>query len=137
MDMVDLEDIRTILGGLMSGGFETIFSTAIITVGVLSIPEGQEIQRKAYEDIMAVYGSSEEAFERCLLEEKSLYTMGLVKEALRFYPPLKLLPARQVYKEFEYQNAVIPKGLLVYINAQAANFGTYIAPSRPPVGRLA
>ncbi|KAL4963089.1 cytochrome P450 [Aspergillus stella-maris] len=122
VDGLTQQDIRTILGGLMSGGFETIFSTAIITVGMLSTPEGHEIQQKAYEDIMAVYNTPEEAFERCLLEEKSPYIMGLVKEALRFYAPLKLLPARQVYKEFEYQGAVIPKGLLVYVNAQAANF---------------
>ncbi|KAL3446366.1 cytochrome P450 [Aspergillus insuetus] len=116
------QDVKTILGGLMSGGFETIFSTAIITVGMLSSPEGQEIQRKAYDDIMGIYDTAEQAFELCLTEEKCTYVIGLVKEALRFYPPLKLLPARQVYKEFEYQGALIPKGLLVYINAQAANF---------------
>jgi phenylacetate 2-hydroxylase len=121
--LIVVEDVKTILGGLMSGGFETIFSTAIITVGMLSSPEGQEIQRKAYDDIMSVYDTAEQAFELCLTEEKCTYVMGLVKEALRFYPPLKLLPARQVYKEFEYQGAQIPKGLLVYINAQAANFG--------------
>ncbi|KAL3489963.1 cytochrome P450 [Aspergillus germanicus] len=116
------QDVKTILGGLMSGGFETIFSTAIITVGILSSAEGQEIQRKAYDDIMSIYDTPEQAFKLCLVEEKCHYIMGLVKEALRFYPPLKLLPARQVYKEFEYQGAQIPKGLLVYINAQAANF---------------
>ncbi|KAL3457161.1 cytochrome P450 [Aspergillus heterothallicus] len=121
-DGLTQHDVRTILGGLMSGGFETIFSTAIITLGMLSSPEGQQIQRKAYEEIMSIYGSPQQAFELCLTEEKCPYIIGLVKEALRFYPPLKLLPARQVYKDFEYQGATIPKGLLVYINAQAANF---------------
>ncbi|KAF3402675.1 Phenylacetate 2-hydroxylase [Talaromyces pinophilus] len=116
-------DVKTILSGLMSGGFETIFSTAIITVGMLSSPEGREIQREAYDNIMSVYDTPEQAFELCLVEEKCTYVTGLVKETLRFYPPLKLLPARQVYKEFEYQGATIPKGLLVYVNAQAANFG--------------
>lgn len=116
-------DIKTILGGLMSGGFETIFSTVIITIGMLSTPAGQAMQQKAYDDIMSVYESPEEAFEQCLNEEKSPYIAGLVKEALRFYPPLKLLPARQTYKEFIYQGAVIPKGLLLYVNAQAANRG--------------
>ncbi|KAL2833335.1 cytochrome P450 [Aspergillus cavernicola] len=115
-------DIKTILGGLMSGGFETIFSTAIITLGMLSSAEGQLIQEKAYEDIISVYESPEQAFELCLTEEKCPYIIALVKEALRFYPPLKLLPARQVHKDFEYRDAVIPKGLLVYVNAQAANF---------------
>ncbi|TPX09751.1 uncharacterized protein E0L32_009090 [Thyridium curvatum] len=114
-------DVKTILGGLMSGGFETIFSTAIIAIGVLASPAGQAIQQQAYDDIMSVYDTPEDAFERCLTEERSPYIMALVKESLRFFPPLKLLPARQTYKEFEYNGATIPKGVLVYINAQAAN----------------
>jgi phenylacetate 2-hydroxylase len=116
-------DIKTILGGLMSGGFETVFSTVIITIGMLSTPAGQLMQKQAYEDIFKVYATAEEAYEQCLTEEKSPYIAGLVKEALRYFPPLKLLPARQTYKEFHYQGAVIPKGLLFYVNAQAANRG--------------
>ncbi|KIV78237.1 hypothetical protein PV11_09973 [Exophiala sideris] len=114
-------DIKTILGGLMSGGFETVFSTMIITIGVLSTPEGQMMQKKAYEDILSVYESPEQAFEMCLAEEKSAYVAALAREALRFYPPLKLLPARQTCKEFVYQGAVIPKGVLIYTNTQAVN----------------
>lgn len=107
----------------MSGGFETVYSTAIIALGVLSRSEGQAIQQQAYEDIMSVYDTPEEAFDQCLLEEKCPYVMGLVKESLRFFPPLKLLPARQTYKEFVYQGAVIPKGVLVYVNTQAVSRG--------------
>lgn len=107
----------------MSGGFETIFSTAIIAIGVLASPAGQAIQQQAYDDTMSVYDTAEDAFERCLTEERSPYIMALVKESLRFFPPLKLLPARQTYKEFEYNGATIPRGVLVYINAQAANRG--------------
>lgn len=107
----------------MSGGFETIYSTAIITIGMLSTEAGQDIQQRAYNDIMSVYDTAEQAFDQCLDDEKSPYVMGLVKEALRFYPPLKLLPARQVYKDFTYNGATIPKGLLVYINTQSVNFG--------------
>jgi phenylacetate 2-hydroxylase len=116
-------DIKTILGGLMSGGFETIFSTAIAAIGFLSSPEGQAIQQEAFNDVMSVYDTPEEAFEACLSEEKSPYIVGLVKEALRFYPPLKILPARQTYKEFECDGVRIPKGVSLYINTQAANRG--------------
>ncbi|KAJ5570332.1 cytochrome P450 [Penicillium hispanicum] len=114
-------DIKTILGGLMSGGFETLFSTAIITIGVLATPQGQIMQQKAYDDIMNTYNTPDEAFESCVAEEKSVYVSALVKEALRFYPPLKLLAARQTYKDFVYQGSHIPKGVLVYVNAQAVN----------------
>ncbi|KAL1859421.1 hypothetical protein Plec18170_002537 [Paecilomyces lecythidis] len=119
-------DVKTILGGLMSGGFETIFSTAIITIGFLSSVEGQAIQKKAYDDILSIYGTPENAFEACITEEKCIYVSALVKEALRFYPPLKLLPARQTYKDFVYQGSHIPKGVLIYVNAQAANRDTNV-----------
>lgn len=107
----------------MSGGFETIFSTAIITIGMLSTVEGQIMQEKAYDDIMSAYETPEDAFKLCVTEEKSTYIISLVKEALRFYPPLKLLPARQVYQDFTWEGAHIPKGVLVYVNAQAASRG--------------
>lgn len=109
----------------MSGGFETIYSTAIVTIGMLASPEGQALQDAAYKDIIRVYETPEEAFARCLSEEKSPYVVGLVREALRFYPPHKLLPARQTYKEFSYGGTVVPKGLLVYVNNQAVNRGTF------------
>ncbi|KAJ5238564.1 cytochrome P450 [Penicillium chermesinum] len=114
-------DVKTILGGLMSGGFETVFSTAIITIGLLSSPDGQATQHEAYKSIMATYSTPEEAFDKCIVEEKCDFVTSLVKEALRFYPPLKLLPARQTYKEFPYRGSQIPKGILVYVNAQAVN----------------
>lgn len=116
----------------MSGGFETIFSTLIITMGVLSTSEGQRVQKRAYEDILNAYETPEEAFEECVAEEKSAYVAALAKEALRFYPPLKLLPARQTCKEFVYQGAVIPKGVLIYTNTQAVNRGKVSCGS--PVG---
>lgn len=118
-------DIKTILGGLMSGGFETMYATAIIAIAMLSSSEGQAMQEAAYQDIMSVYETPEQAFELCVGEEKSPYVAGLVKEALRFYPPLKLLPARQTYKEFECGGGRVPKGVLVYLNAQAINRGMF------------
>lgn len=121
--IISIDDIKTILGGLISGGFETVFSTAIIAIGRLATKEGQEMQQRAYEDILSAYLSPEEAFEHAVDEEKSAYISALVKEALRFYPPLKLLPARQTYKEFVWHGATISKGLLIYVNAQAANRG--------------
>lgn len=115
------QDIRTILGGLMSGGFETVFATAIIGIGFLASPGGQPIQLSAFADIKNSYKTPQEAFERSVLEEKSKYVAAFVREVLRFYPPLHLLPPRQTYREFDYHGSKIPKGVLVYMNAQAIN----------------
>lgn len=118
-----LVDFKTMLGGLMSGGFETLYATTVATIGFLSSAEGQVVQEKAYKDLVANYTSVVEAFQHAVDEEKSPYVIALVREALRFYPPLKLLPPRQTFKEFEYQGARIPKGILIYVNAQAINRG--------------
>ncbi|KUJ16402.1 cytochrome P450 [Mollisia scopiformis] len=115
------QDIRTILGGLMSGGFETVFATAIIGIAFLASPAGEAAQKSAHADITSNYSTPQEAFERAALEEKSPYIAAFVREVLRFYPPLHLLPPRQTYQEFEYHGSKIPKGVLVYMNAQAIN----------------
>lgn len=113
----------------MSGGFETVFTTAIAAIAYLSSPQGQLVQEKAYQDILANYGSVEAAFDQSITDEKSPYVAALVRETLRFYPPLHILPFRQTYQDFEYNGARIPKGVMILVNVQAVNHGTlYIAP---------
>ncbi|ROV93505.1 hypothetical protein VSDG_06805 [Cytospora chrysosperma] len=114
-------DVRTILGGLMSGGFETVLATAIAGIAYLASPEGQIIQATAYNDIIDGYGSVETAFQQAVTDEKSPYVAAFVRETLRYYPPLHILPPRQTYQEFEWNGVKIPKGVMVLANAQAIN----------------
>lgn len=107
----------------MSGGFETVFTTAIAGIAYLSSPEGQFVQEKAYQDILASYGSVEAAFEQAVTDEKSPYVAALVRETLRFYPPLHILPFRSAYQDFDYNGARIPKGIMILVNVQAVNHG--------------
>ncbi|EOD48674.1 putative cytochrome p450 protein [Neofusicoccum parvum UCRNP2] len=115
-------EIRSINVGLVSGGFETLATTGIAGLGFLSTAgEGQRVQARAYDEIMRVYGSAEEAWEKCLLEENVEYVVALVREMLRYYCAIQLLPPRQTFKEMEYNGVRIPKGVTVYMNAQAIN----------------
>ncbi|OJD29614.1 cytochrome p450 [Diplodia corticola] len=115
-------EIRSINVGLVSGGFETLATTAVAGLGFLSSEEGQGVQRKAYEAVMEAYGGNvEEAWEKCLGEEKVEYVVALVREMLRYYCAIQLLPPRQTFKEMEYEGVRIPKGVTVYVNAQAIN----------------
>ncbi|KAF2088377.1 phenylacetate 2-hydroxylase [Saccharata proteae CBS 121410] len=114
-------EIRSINVGLVSGGFETVATTGIAGLGFLSSPQGQEVQQKAYDAIMRTYGSTTEAWEKCVVEENVEYVVALVREMLRYYCAIMLLPPRKTTKEFEWQGAVIPKGVTVYMNAQAIN----------------
>ncbi|TID25936.1 Phenylacetate 2-hydroxylase [Venturia nashicola] len=120
-DKLSKQDVKTIIGGLVSGGFETTFASAIAGIGLLASPEGQSIQKRAYDDIMSVYAKPEEAYRQSVCEEKSEYVAAFVKEVLRHYPPLHLMVPRQVYRDFEYRGAHIPKGVMILTNAQAIN----------------
>ena len=125
------DDVRTILGGLMSGGFETMLATAIAGIAYLASPEGQVIQEKAYLEMISVAGDVEVAFQQAVEEEKFPYMAAFVRETLRHYPPLHILPPRQTYQEFEWNGASIPKGVMVLVNAQAINHGTIGHVSHP------
>ena len=113
--------IKSINVSFVSGGFETLASSTLACVGMLSSKEGQLIQEKAYRDILAYHGSSEAAWDECLLEEKSPYVVALVREGLRYYCPIPFLPPRQTYREFNWRGIDIPKGLTVHVNAQSVN----------------
>ncbi|KAL1384683.1 phenylacetate 2-hydroxylase [Phyllosticta capitalensis] len=114
-------EIRSINVGLVSGGSDTIATTGLGGLGFLASKEGQAIQQKAYDEIMKVYATAEEAWENCVLEENVEYVVALVREMLRYYCAIQLLPPRKTCKPFEWQGAQIPAGVTVYMNAQAIN----------------
>ncbi|EXJ91444.1 hypothetical protein A1O1_04556 [Capronia coronata CBS 617.96] len=114
-------EIRSVNVSLVSGGFETVAATGLAGFGYLSSPEGQETQEKAFKAIMEVYPDPEQAWEACLKEEQVQYVVALVREMLRYYPAIPLLPPRQTCKEFEWQGVKIPSNVALYQNAQAIN----------------
>lgn len=107
----------------MSGGFETILTTAIAGIAYLAGPEGQAIQEKAYLEMLGPSGDIEAAFQQAVEMENSSYVAAFVRETLRYYPPLHILPPRQTYQDFEWNGARVPKGVMVLVNAQATNHG--------------
>lgn len=108
----------------MSGGFETILTTAIAGIAYLASPAGQAAQEKAYLEMTDASGDIETAYQEAVEEEKSPYVVAFVRETLRHYPPLHILPPRQTYQGFEWEGASIPKGIMILMNAQAINHGT-------------
>jgi len=91
-------------------------------LGYLASPEGQHIQKRAYEEIMKVYPNDGEAWERCLHEEKVPYLTALTKEILRFWTVIPICLPRTSIKDIQYENAVIPAGTTFYMNAWAADY---------------
>jgi phenylacetate 2-hydroxylase len=70
---------------MVAGGLDTLPSTIIMTMGFLSSSSGQEIQKRALEDIMRTYPDGD-AWERCLLEEKVPYITALTKVRIYYLP---------------------------------------------------
>lgn len=118
---LNLDDIKSICVGLVSGGFETIGSTASLILLQLVSSKGAEWQQRIYRELLDIYGSVEAAYEDVLIEEKCEFGVSFVRELLRMYAVIPLVPARKTIKPFQWNGTVIPEGVTVILNAQAAN----------------
>lgn len=115
-------EVKSICLTMVSAGIDTVPGNLIMTVGLLASPEGQEIQKRAYDEIMKVYPTDGEAWEKCLHEEKVPYITALVKETLRFWTVIPICLPRVSIKDIRWQDAVIPAGTTFYMNAWAADY---------------
>lgn len=118
---LQLDDIKSICVGLVSGGFETIGSTGSLLFLQLINEKGDEWQERVYNECIEIYGTVENAYEHVLYEENCTFAVSFVRELLRMYPVIPLIPARKTMKSFEWNDTVVPEGVTVILNAQAAN----------------
>lgn len=63
-----------------------------------------------------------DAWERCLTEEKVPYITALVKETLRFWSVIPISLPRESIRDIRWGDAVIPKGTSFYMNAYGAHY---------------
>ena len=115
-------EIKSICLTMVSAGIDTVPGNMIMGLGFLASPEGQEIQKRAYEEIMKVYPTEGEAWEKCLYEEKVPYITALTKEILRFWTVIPICLPRTSIKDIKWQDATIPAGTTFYMNAWAADY---------------
>lgn len=106
---------------MVSAGLDTVPGNLIMCIAYLSSPDGQEIQARAYAEIQKVYPNND-AWERCLHEEKVPYITALVKETLRFWSVIPICLPRTNIKPIKWGDAVIPPGTSFYMNAYAAHY---------------
>ena len=99
---------------MVSAGLDTVPGNLIMGIAHLSSAHGQEIQQRAYDEIMKVYPDGD-AWTKCLVEEKVPYVTALVREVLRFYTVIPICLPRVSIKDIKYENAVIPAGTTFYM----------------------
>ena len=109
---------------MVSAGLDTVPGNLIMGIAYLSSAHGQEIQRRAYDEILRVYPDGD-AWEKCLLEEKVPYVTALVKEILRFWTVIPICLPRRSIKDIRWQQATIPAGTTFYM------VGTSLPTNRP------
>jgi phenylacetate 2-hydroxylase len=116
-------EVSSICLSLVSGGFETIPGTLVSCIGSLSTPEGQMFQEKAYQEILKAHPDMREAWATDFEKEDVPYLNAIVKEAGRYYTVSNMSLPRKTMSDVRWGEAVIPKGTMVLINAQAGNHG--------------
>ncbi|RFU35366.1 hypothetical protein B7463_g955, partial [Scytalidium lignicola] len=115
------QEIKSICLTMVSAGLDTVPANLIMGLAYLSSEDGQEIQKRAYEEIMKVYPNGD-AWERCLVEEKVPYVTAIVREVLRFFTVIPICLPRTSIKDIQYKDTIIPAGTTFYMNAYAADY---------------
>lgn len=106
---------------MVSAGLDTVPGNLIMGIAYLASPEGQKIQARAYKEIKAVY-PDDDAWERCLHEEKVPYITALYKEILRYWTVIPICLPRVSIKDIVWNGVTIPAGTTFYMNAYAADY---------------
>jgi phenylacetate 2-hydroxylase len=99
---------------MVSAGLDTVPGNLIMGIAYLACAHGQEIQERAYDEIMKVYPDGD-AWEKCLVEEKVPYITALVKEILRFWVVIPICLPRVNIKDIKWEDAVIPAGTTFFM----------------------
>lgn len=99
---------------MVSAGLDTVPGNIIMGIAYLSTTHGQEIQKRAYEEIMKVYPGND-AWERCLVEERVPYITALVKEILRFWTVIPICLPRVSVKDIPWKDSVVPAGTTFFM----------------------
>ena len=115
-------EIQSICLTMVSAGLDTVPGNLIMCIAYLSSPHGQEIQKRAYDEIATAYPQGD-AWERSLNEDNKVpYITALVKEVLRYWTVIPICLPRTSVKPIKYEDAIIPSGTTFYMNAYAADY---------------
>jgi phenylacetate 2-hydroxylase len=114
-------EIKSICLTMVSAGLDTVPGNLIMGIAYLASPEGQKIQQRAHAAILEAYPNND-AWHRCLHEEKIPYLTALYKEILRYWTVIPICLPRVSTKPIPYNDAVIPAGTTFYMNAYAADY---------------
>ncbi|KAF5277798.1 hypothetical protein FQR65_LT03778 [Abscondita terminalis] len=106
------EEIRDEVNTFMFAGHDTTTSALSFTVYTLS--KYPKIQDKVFQEISDVLGNDETAEFTYENLQKLKYLEQVIKEVLRFYPPVPMF-SRITTEDVTYDGAIIPKGVIMIV----------------------
>lgn len=129
------EELTSISLTMLSGGLDTI--TTLVAWSIALLAQRPDIQEKALKEIKEFFGDDKPLCD-ALDDQKCQYIVALVRECLRYYTVLRLALPRASIKDITYNDMLIPKGTVVFLNAWACNMGEKVPSfkSSPPVPSL-
>jgi hypothetical protein len=99
---------------MVSAGLDTVPGNLVMGLAYLASEDGMRIQKKAYDEIMKVYPEND-AWDKCLVEEKVPYITALVKEILRFWTVIPICLPRKSIKDVTWNGVTIPAGTTFFM----------------------
>ncbi|EXJ56355.1 3-hydroxyphenylacetate 6-hydroxylase [Cladophialophora psammophila CBS 110553] len=103
---------------LLAAGLDTMNSAVSWGIGMLA--KRQDIQEKALAAIRETY-SEENPLCDAADDQSCSYLVAVIKEILRFFSVTRLSLPRCTIQDFVYDNKIIPKGTVLFLNVWACN----------------
>lgn len=121
-NQLNKEELTSISLTMLSGGLDTI--SAVVSWSIALLSQRPDIQDAAKRAIAELYGDDTPL---CNPEDdqKCPYIVALVRECLRYYTVLRLALPRASIKDIVYDNTIIPKGTVIFLNSWACNMGMF------------
>lgn len=106
-ELIRTAEIKSLCLTMVSAGLDTVPGNLVMGLAYLASEDGMRIQQKAYKEIMKVYPDND-AWDKCLVEEKVPYITALVKEILRFWTVIPICLPRKSIKDVTWNGITIP-----------------------------
>ncbi|EGD98769.1 3-hydroxyphenylacetate 6 hydroxylase [Trichophyton tonsurans CBS 112818] len=117
------EELTSISLTMLSGGLDTL--TTLIAWSIALFSQRPDIQDKAADAIKEFY-SQDQPLCDAMDDQKCEYIVALGKECLRYFTVLRLALPRTSIQDITYEDKLIPKGTVFFLNAWACNTDPYV-----------
>lgn len=117
---INRQQMASVCLTMISAGLDNAPLNFVYEIHQLS--NSPHIWHKAYDELMRCYDNNPvAAYRRCSQETKCQYITAMVQETLRLFTVLPMALPRETTADIPYNNSIIPKGSMLFMNCWAGN----------------